>query len=211
MDELERQKKLEADAVQEGIARFIKRREYQLATDTKPVRDLMADAWTVLVDAILQEQLALKTSEGSKLPKYGMALLCLTAEKLALITLGILLNVISRSEADDDIPPAVTPVSDQIGLRCHLERMYDVDQKRAVDIAKHLLSRNRSGHSKRRAEDYARKFDSDDDSQNDCWLHLGEKLIVLAVDHATFLGGPVFEFKVFREGTKTTQRIALTT
>jgi len=108
MDDLERQIKLEADAVQDGVARLIQRRKYQLATGTKPVRDLMANAWESLVKAILQEQLALKSSERQKLPKYGAALLCLTAEKLALITLGILLNVISRSEADDDMPPPVT-------------------------------------------------------------------------------------------------------
>lgn len=89
--------------------------------------------------------------------------------------------------------------------------MYDVDQKRAADIAKELLSRNRSGHARRRAGDYARRVDKGDDSQDACWLHLGEKLIVLAVRCATFDGGPVFEFKTFREGTKTTQRIALTT
>jgi hypothetical protein len=129
----------------------------------------------------------------------------------ALIPLGILLNVISRSEADDDMPPAVTAVSDQIGPRCQLERKYDLDQKRAVDMAKELRSRNRNRNAKRRAEDNARKFDKDDDSQDDRWLHLGEKLIVLAVRFATFDGGAVFEFKTFREGTKTTQRIALTT
>ena|SRR5947209_15787849 len=83
MDDLERQIKLEADAVQDGVARLIQRRKYQLATDTKPVRDLMANAWESLVKAILQEQLALKSSERQKLPKYGAALLCLTAEKPA--------------------------------------------------------------------------------------------------------------------------------
>ena len=93
---------------------------------------------------VLQEQLALKSSERQKLPKYGAALLCLTAEKLALITLGILLNVISRSEADDEMPPPVTAVSDQIGPRCQLERKYDLDQKRAVDLTKELRSRNRN-------------------------------------------------------------------
>src|SRR6516225_725856 len=99
--DLERQKKIEADAVQNGIARLIQTLAYRNATDSKPVRDLMAIAWESLVEAILKEQLALKSSERQKLPKYGAALLCLTAEKLALITIGILLNVISQSEADD--------------------------------------------------------------------------------------------------------------
>ena len=207
--DLERQKKIEADAVQNGIARLIQTLAYRNATDSKPVRDLMAIAWESLVEAILKEQLALKSSERQKLPKYGAALLCLTAEKLALITLGILLNVISRSERDDDSPPSVTSVSEQIGERCHLERMYDLDQKRAVDLARELLSRNRNRNAGRRAEDSARKFDKEGDS-SDCWLHLAEKLIVLAVQSAMFNGGPVFEFHTSREETKTTLRIALT-
>src|SRR5262249_28692942 len=142
--------------------------------------------------------------------KYGAALLCLTAEALALITIGILLNVISQSEADDDMPPSVTAISDQIGPRCHLERMYDLDRNRAVDLAKQLLSRNNNRNAKRRSEDYARKFDKGDDFQDDCWLHLAEKLIVLAVQGAIFNGDPVFEFKTFRDETKAPLRIALT-
>src|SRR5262249_32163026 len=46
-------------------------------------------------------------------------------------------------------------------------------------------------------------------------LHLGDKLIALAVRFAEFNGQPIFEFQTVREsdtqGTKTTQRIALTT
>ncbi len=169
----------------------------------------MAIAWESLVEAILKEQLALQSSERQKLPKYGAALLCLTAEALALITIGILLNIISQSEADDDMPPTVTTVSEQIGQRCHLERMFDIDRKRAVDLAKVLLSRNRSRNAKRRSEDYALKFDKKDDS-DDCWLHLAEKLIVLAVEGAIFNGNPIFEFKTFRNETKTPRRIAFT-
>jgi DNA-directed RNA polymerase len=207
--DLERQRKLEADAVQNGIPRLIQTLAYKRGTDSKPVRDLMAIAWESLVEAILKEQLALKSSDRQKLPKYGAALLCLTAETQALITLGILLNVISRSEMDDDVPASVTAVSEQLGQRCHLERMYDLDRKRAVDLARELLSRNKNRNAGRRAEDYARKFDKEGDSK-DCWLHLAEKLIVLAVQSAIFNGGPVFEFQTSREDTKTPLRIALT-
>jgi hypothetical protein len=44
MDDLERQLKLETDAVQNGIARLIQTLAYRRATDSKPVRDLMAIA-----------------------------------------------------------------------------------------------------------------------------------------------------------------------
>src|SRR5438477_13192163 len=105
-EDLERQKKLEADAVQNGIARLVQSLKYRRATDSKPVQDLMGIAWESLVEAILEEQLALKSSDREKLPKYGAALVCLTAETLALIALGNLLNVISQSEVgDDELPP----------------------------------------------------------------------------------------------------------
>ena len=90
--------KLEADAVHDGLLRYAQSREYQLATDSKPVRDLLGDALKPLADAILAQQLELKTSQRQKLPKYGVPLLSISHEKLALITLGTLLNAITRSE-----------------------------------------------------------------------------------------------------------------
>jgi hypothetical protein len=39
MTEIERQKKLEVDAVQDGILRCCRNREYAVATDSKPVRN----------------------------------------------------------------------------------------------------------------------------------------------------------------------------
>ena len=65
--DLERQKQLEADAVQNGIARLVQSLKYRRATDSKPIQDLMAIAWESLVEAILKEQLALKSSERQKL------------------------------------------------------------------------------------------------------------------------------------------------
>src|SRR5262249_6538357 len=55
----------------------------------------------------------------------------------------------------------------------------------------------------------------DDWAKNYRSFHLGDKLIVLAVRFAHFDGQPIFELKTIREnnasGTKTTQRITLTT
>ena len=173
--DIERQKKLEADSLENGVSRLIQRREHLPATDSKDVQDLMSDIWPLVVEVIRREQLAIKSPECVKLPKFGAALLSLKAEKLALIVLGILLNIISRSEAEDDVPPTVTSVSEPIAQRCWLERMYDLDRKRAVDLARELLSRNRNRNAKRRSDDYAQKFDKARDSQDDCWLHLAEK------------------------------------
>jgi hypothetical protein len=61
--DIERQLKLEADAVHDGIVRYAQSREYQLATDSKPVRDMVGDYLKPLAAAILAEQLALKRPE----------------------------------------------------------------------------------------------------------------------------------------------------
>jgi len=110
LKEIDRQVKLGADAIHDGILRYSQSREYQLATDTKPGRDLVANSLKPLAAAILAEQLALKTSQRQKLPKYGMPL-SITHEKLALITLGTLLNAIGRSEFDEGLAPGSTAAS----------------------------------------------------------------------------------------------------
>src|SRR5215472_2262539 len=150
MKDIDRQIKLEADAVHDGIARYSQSREYERATDSKRVRDLIANSLKPLADAILQEQVALKTAQRRKLPKYGTALVSLTHEKLALITLGTLFNAITSSEARDGSPPGVTAVAYQIGQRCRLERIFDRLREREVDIAHELCSRNRSRDAGRR-------------------------------------------------------------
>jgi Autographiviridae RNA polymerase len=216
MNEIERQTKLETDALQDGILRYCQSREYARATDSKPVRSLVADSLKPLADAILQEQLALKTPGSQKLPRYGTPLISIDHEKLALITLGTLLNTISHSEFEEGLSPAATAVAYEIGQRCRLERIFDCFRERQVDIAQELRSRNRSGHANRRAEKLARELDDDDEwAKNYRSFHLGEKLIALAVRSAEFDGEQVFEFQTVRnndrQDTKTTQRVALTT
>jgi len=215
LNEIERQVKLEADAIHDGIARYAESREYQLATDSKPVRDLVGESLKPLADAILAEQLALKSPELKRLPNYGMPLLSIGCGKLALITLGTLLNAIGRSEFVDGLAPGATAVAYEIGQRCRLERIFDCLRNRKVDIAYELRSRNRNRNAGRRAEELARKLDDDEDwAKNYRSIHLGEKLIALAIRFADFDGQPIFESKNVREGdaqdTKTTQRISLT-
>src|ERR1041385_4349753 len=210
MNDIERQLKLEADAVHDGAVRYSQSREYQLATGSKPVRDLVGNSMKPLADAILREQLALK--ERQKLPKYGVPLLSINHEKLALITIGTLLNVITMSEFSDGIAPGVTAAAYEIGQRCRLERIFDCLRQREVDIAHELRSRNRNRNAGRRAAELARKLDDDDDwAKNYRSFHLGEKLIALAVRFAEFEGSPVFELMTVRESdARRTHRIALT-
>src|SRR5207237_6914238 len=69
-NDIERQKKLEADAVRDGLLRYAKSYEYHLATDSKPVRDVLGHCLKPVADVIRAEQLKLKTSQGQKLEKY---------------------------------------------------------------------------------------------------------------------------------------------
>ena len=71
-NDIERQKELEANSVRDGLLRYAKSYEYHSATDSKPVRDLLADCLNPLADVIREEQLKLKTSQGQKLEKYDI-------------------------------------------------------------------------------------------------------------------------------------------
>jgi hypothetical protein len=55
--------KLEADAIRDGLLRYAQSCEYQLATDSKPIRQLLYHSLKPLADAILAEQLELKTAQ----------------------------------------------------------------------------------------------------------------------------------------------------
>src|ERR1044071_5957897 len=92
--QLERQRQIESDSVREGCVRWCQNTEYQQATDTKPYRNLIGVSWRSLADAIRAVQDILKTSQNTKLPPYGLPLLSLGHEQMALITLGTLFNMI---------------------------------------------------------------------------------------------------------------------
>ena len=196
MNDIERQIQIEADAIHDGIARHAQSGEYELASDARPVRDLMVGCLKPVADAILAEQVFLKNVQSQKLPKYATPLLSLHHEAPALITLGTLFNAISRSEYEDGLAPAVTAIAYEIGQRCRLERIYDRFRYREVDMAAELRSRNRSRHAGRRAAELAKKLDDEEDwAKNYRSFYLGQKLIALAVDFAQFDGQPVFELR----------------
>ena len=92
--QLERQRQIESDSVRDGCVRWCQNTEYQEATDTKPYRNLITIAWRSLADAIRAEQDSLKTQK-TKLPAYGLPLLSIGHEPLALITIGTLFNMIT--------------------------------------------------------------------------------------------------------------------
>ena len=114
MNNMERQRQIESDSVRDGCVRWAQNTEYQQATDTKPYRNLIGISWRSLADAIRAEQETLKTSKKT-LPAWGLQLLSLGHEQMALITLGTLFNMIARSEFETCLPPRITPVGYEIG------------------------------------------------------------------------------------------------
>src|ERR1700674_4197951 len=154
MSKVERQRQIESDSVRDGCVRWAQNIEYQQATNTKPSRNLKGIGARSLGDPIRAEQEMLKTSKA-KLPAWGLALLSLGHEQLALITLGTLFNMIARSEFDTCFPPRITPVAYEIGQLCRIERLADLANHREVNVAEILLSRNRTRKAAKRAADLA--------------------------------------------------------
>src|SRR5438128_4538402 len=214
MDKIERQRQIESDSVRDGCVRWCQNTEYLEAADTRPYRNLIGMSLGSLADAMRAEQDIRKTSKKT-LPAWGLALLSLGHEQLALITLGTLFNMIARSEFDTCLPPRITPVGYDIGQRCRIERLADLANHREVNVAEILLSRNRTRNAAKRAADLAAVVDDEDDWANNFRAyHLGEKLISLALQCAVFDGKPIFEAKEDREGSgkgfKTMHRIGMT-
>src|SRR5712692_4589518 len=213
--DMERQRQIESDSVRDGCVRWCQNTDYLEATDTKPYRNLIGISLRSIAEAIRAEQEILKTSKKTKLPAWGLPLLSLGHEQLALITLGTLLNMIARSEFETLLAPRMTPVAYEIGQRCRIERLVDLANDREVNVAEILLVRNRNRNAAKRAAELAALLDDEDDWANNFRAyHLGEKLISLALRYAVFEGKPIFELKQDQEssgkGVKTMQRIGLT-
>jgi DNA-directed RNA polymerase len=210
MDKMERQREIEQNSVRDGCVRWCQQTEYQQATDTRPYRNLLGISFMSLADAIRAEQDSL-LSKKAKLPAWGLWLLWLTPEQMALITIGTLFNMIGESEYETCLPPRITPVAQEIGQLCRIERHSDLEKGLAVDLAKLLLGRNRSRNAAKRAKEWSALVDDEEDWVNNSRaLHLGLKLISLALKYAVFDGKPIFEEKADQEDSKTMLRIGLT-
>jgi DNA-directed RNA polymerase len=211
----ERQRQIEFDSVSNGCVRWAQNTEHRDAANTGPYRNLIKTAWKSVADAIFATQQSLKTPTKSKLPRWGLHILSLGHEPLALITLQTLFNMIARSEFETLLSPRIAPVSYEIGQRCRLQRLLDLAKQRHINVAECLLSRNRTHKAATRAAELAALVDDENDwSTNFRAYHLGGKLISLALQSAVFEGQPIFESKEDQEGSgkgiKRMRRIGLT-
>ena len=111
--------KLEAEAVHDGLLRYAQSREYLLATDSKPVQDLIGHALKLLADAILAEQLELKTRQ--KLPSdIDVLPSCSREELVRIYSEPVLQNSLDEQRAAHpdvdlpDVPKPETSISRQV-------------------------------------------------------------------------------------------------
>ena len=207
MSKMERQRQIEQDSIRDGCVRWCQNTEYQQATDTRPYRNLLGISFMSLAAAIRAEQDSL-LSKKAKLPAWGLWLLWLNAEQMAVITIGTLFNMIAQSEYETCLAPRITPVAREIGQLCRIER-HSIGRRvwrwtspsyccRAIKAAK-------------RAAAWAALVDDEEDwVTNSRALHLGGKLISLGLKYAVFDGKPIFEEKAEEEELKTMLRIGLT-
>ncbi len=173
MNKLEqRELELETDAIEEAKRRVEKSRA------RGPMR-LVQEAIEPLAKAIREAQEAV--SEGARWP-YGVALIAIDAEKLALITLGVILKSLGDPEMTREGPPAVN-VMREIAQSSWIENQRDKLRGRERDLADQLLKRNRNPwHARRNAAEKIEAFRKKSWAHDDMGLQLGGALLDLAVE-----------------------------
>ena len=172
MDLREQQIKREADATEDGLVGW----------DAVPFLHETLDS---LIPCISLKQKDISTGKTRKLEKFAIPLISLAPEKLALVTVGILVQ---------SCPASFTELAFRIARRCRLERHFDVARDRARNVYQLLEGRNKNPWNDRKsahelADSIMEERWLDDDVRG---LHLGVFLIELALEHSRFSGKQTF-------------------
>jgi len=199
MDKQERQRKLEEDALEDG------RIEYRDAVASlRPGQsnwgiEFLRSALGSLAAAVAQQQIQIGHGKG-KLPAFAIPLVSLDPEKLALLTLGTMLDKIAAKGRDPAGPlPTRTELGEAVGQRCRLERYFDKTAGRPRDACSELRMRNAHIHlSRKRALKQVAFLDRGDWPFERQWS-VGLILVLLAVEHATLGTAPIFQVVETRE------------
>lgn len=186
MEQAERQKKLEADAIEDGLARYRRWRDKHKLSParSRPGIEFLRRTFEPVAAAIGAEQEAIIGQVGRrKLPKYAAPLLSLDPDKLTLITLHSLFDL-SMAIGSAGLLPTVTHAAQIIGKRCRQERKFDLLRRRARDVHELFRKANENRQNvERRARRFAGEVDGDW-SASDRDVHLGIRLITLAEKHS---------------------------
>ena len=196
MNKVERQMKLETDAVVDGIARYYDQVKRE-PTHYGPGVDLLARAIEPMADAIRVEQENIRDRAGPGRPRnYAFILLSLEPEKLAVITIQGLFDLIATRGVTGS-PVTVTEACVQIGRRCALERYFDKLLRREQKLFRLLVNRNKNKWvATKRALERSGLVDTVDWHDGNRHIYLGAELIKIAITStALFERGQVTEIR----------------
>lgn len=151
----------------------------------------MRRSFQVLEEAIRNNQdLVLDSTLHPKLLKHDVLLLAVASDKLAVITLRAMLNLLSLKRGERS-ERRLSSVAREIGAGVYAERSYEEHRGNHRNLAALLLPRNRNPNAKRRAADLALSAESNW-SGDDRGLRLGLELLNIALKHVVFNGEPAF-------------------
>jgi hypothetical protein len=182
MDDLrKRQEELEMGSVEVGVAYFRKKQASQLPAETKTGQDFLRSAFEVLSNVIREEQEAIADPKSRpKLLKHDIPLLSVDADKLALITLRGILNLIAF-KSGDRAERRLSSVAREIGAMSSLEHAFDVQRGKGKNVEQILAHRNRNPwNAARRARKLA-LLAEDGWYDDDRGIRLGLELLNLAI------------------------------
>ena len=192
MEQVERQKRREAAAIEEGLARYKRRQAEDLArykrrqAGSSPAQSQLGYV-SPLAKAIrtAQEEFGQNTGQPGRMPEYALALLSLDPHKLALMTLESIISLAATiGAAGEEMTAAHAALV--LGKRCRLELYLDRLHGRARDVYDLVFKRNKdASNAQSRAQAMAQKIDAWVGGQlgDEGDRALGAKLIALAIEH----------------------------
>jgi hypothetical protein len=215
---IERQQRWEVESVDRGVQRYREAEaEVEMYADSEPGKRMMVDTMRRLVPAVEAAQAeALKTltdPQAGRRPEWMLPILCLGAEKLALITARFAVSGSSRSDG------VATSVASNIASAVKLEREFELwrDKQKergkagAIDLYKLMTGRVKRVDA-RTAKKWMKKAEDLDRIEWDTETKVvfGMKLLELLVEH----GGGYHEIVVVGAGSNsrrtTTRYVRLT-
>jgi len=181
-DDLEAEEiKLETDGIGESLRRFREECEKTPLSASAGGTALLRIAHPPLTQAILRDQGRIR--KGWK-PYHWKTMVCLPADKQALIALAGILNAIGEV-GDKPDKVTVTMLSGRIGYGCLRERRGDTVRGRATSVAEVAAARNKKpSNAKKRGPVAEEDVDKADWKVTYLDIRLGAALVDLALKHS---------------------------
>ncbi len=184
MDERrKRQLEIETDAIADGIKRIRNTRKQVPVAKSSTGQAVLRITFDPIVKAIQTAQEAVKRGRRWA---WGMALLAIDAEKLALITLDAIINAVATRKRRH--PVTLTALARDIGHWCLMEHFADRKRGRVPDLYKLLLGRNKNRwHGQANARKKVDDFHNLDWARSSVDLKLGAALVEMVIEHTRLI------------------------